>query len=105
MSHHTENQVKAAFQTAPIILRKLQDAGLKHPSIELFADASGKLNLGYEKDVKPEYWKLATSLIHSVRLQTCYDCLSNKCNLGDKHMVSIQFCCGLVVESGTHTKE
>lgn len=82
--HHTPEQVQKAFQYAPVLLRKLKEAGLQFPSIQLYEDASGTLILGSQKEVTDEQAELASTLIYSRR----------GTSFGDN--VGIRFCCGLV---------
>jgi len=82
MSHHTEEQVTAAFAHAPKILRELTEAGVQHPHFQLFSDASGTLNLG--PNPTQDQRTLATNLVFSNRWSS---------DTGD---VKINFCCGLV---------
>lgn len=81
--HHTPEQVKKAFAYAPQVLRQLQEAGVEYPSLLLYEDASGQLNLGQK--VTTEQFKLATSLVKS-RRQSMFT-----------KAVTIDFCCGLVL--------
>jgi hypothetical protein len=102
MSHHTTEQVQAAFNIAPSILTKLTEAGIEHPNFRLFNDASGELNLGEEGKVTSEQYELAVNLVHSARMKPCYKCLLERSKDKHLHPIVIQFCCGLVVAAGEH---
>ena len=65
--HHTEEEVDLAFRCVPKILRKLKDAGVELPSVRLFYDASGSLDLGDVNRVTDEQAKMAEELIRSRR--------------------------------------
>ena len=81
--HHTPEQIEKAFAYAPIVLRKLKEAGVELPVLKLYGDASGQLSLG--RKVTEDQYKLAISLVKSQR-QSMF---------GDR--VAIDFCCGLVL--------
>ena len=80
--HHTSEQVDKAFAYAPTVLRKLVEAGVGLPSLQLYEDASGTLRLG--QDPTQEQCDLAMSLVRSNRRD----------NFSDQ--IAINFCCGLV---------
>lgn len=67
MSHHTPEQVDRAFANLPNILRKLEEAGVENPSVEMHSDGSGRLVLGQYKDITEEQVQLASDLVSSHR--------------------------------------
>ena len=83
--HHTPEQVKKAFSYAPILLHKLTDAGVQFPSLTLYEDASGTLNLG--ENITMKQYDLAMSLVKSRRQSLLAE------------GIGIDFCCGLVIEA------
>lgn len=86
-SHHTDKQIAAAFTYAPTVLKRLAQAGVKYPKLELFADASGALILaenGTGDNITREQYELASDLVFSRR------------PIMDSKRVGIVFCCGLV---------
>jgi len=86
--HHTQEQIDKAFAAIPKLLRLLQDAGIQNPSVELHADASGKLVLGTTMDdFTNGQIEFAMDLVKS---QRPYDMLG----LSDK--IGITSCCGFV---------
>ena len=93
-SHHSPEEIKAAFEKTPGILNQLKEAGCKYPRFELFEDASGYLILGKEGEVTGSQWELASNLVHSVRTRWCMECLEDAPQ-EHKHEIAIQFCCGL----------
>jgi hypothetical protein len=100
-SHHSPEQIQAAFNAAPQVLRKLEQAGIAGPSFELCADASGKLILGREGTLTTEQIRLACDLIFSNRLRVCPRCVMRKPHASDyQHEIEILFCCGLVQAAG-----
>lgn len=82
-SHHTQDQIVAAFAKAPQILAQLTAAGVALPYFELFADASGTLWLGKHPTVAQ--LELACTLVQSSRP-----------NFDREPEMGITFCCGLV---------
>jgi hypothetical protein len=101
-SHHTEAEIKAAFQRAPEILKELVGLGAELPYFVLFEDASGELVLGSDGAVLKSVVDRAKELVHSERFKYCLPCLDDA--LDDKktphfHKIAIQFCCGLVNHS------
>lgn len=110
--HHSEEQIAEAFNKAPKILAALVRVGVPLPSVTLFADASGSLNLGKAKDLTYAQMKFATEQVHSNRIGMCMPCLKAMVPLdrssGDtppddvelpdhsEHDVTIDFCCGLI---------
>lgn len=89
----------AIFLAAPLILRDLAEAGIEHPSLELFVDGSGKLKLGAEANLSDEQIKLAVDLVHSQRFETCIKCLKQIDHAKESHNVTIHFCGGLYEEA------
>lgn len=82
-AHHTSEEVKRAFAYAPEVLRQLEQAGVQLASLELYADASGKLWL--PDNMTPAQVELAMDLVMSQRPVWRYGAV-----------VGIAFCCGLV---------
>ena len=99
--HHTKEQVDKAFAHAPVILRKLKEAGVSYPYFELHVDASGRLLLGDERSrITGEQMALAQELLKSVRpyqmfCSLCFD-EGSKEHKGHPHPIGVTFCCGLV---------
>jgi len=97
--HHTPEQVDKAFAYAPTILRKLSEAGVPLPSLELFADASGRLHLGNTNNkITNKQYKLAEDLLYTTRP---YETFCDRCFAGEDpaehtHEIGLTFCCGLV---------
>lgn len=95
--HHTQEQVDKAFAYAPVILRKLKEAGVRLPHFELYADASGRVHLGStEEKITNDQYRLAQDLLRSNRP---YEMMCVKCLDGEEehpHEVGVTFCCGLV---------
>ena len=83
--HHTEEEVDLAFRCVPEILRQLREAGVELPSVRLFYDASGSLNLGNAKLVTEEQAKMAEELIRSRRW-----------SVDDAGNAVLTSCCGFV---------
>ena len=84
MTHHTPEQIDAAFTRAPGILEKLKMLGVDNPYFELFSDASGCLVLGPLGNVTEGQLKAAQNLLSSIRPLYRYD------------VIGVAFCCGLV---------
>jgi hypothetical protein len=84
-SHHTSEQVAAAFAKGPHILAELVTLGVPYPSLELYADASGTLWLG--DDPTDLQITRATELVKSTRFT----------HIGST--LGISFCCTLVDHS------
>ena len=63
----TREQTAARFVRAGEVLAELTAAGVELPSVTLFYDASGSLNLGHKRPTK-EQTELAVALVQSQRL-------------------------------------
>lgn len=113
MSHHTKEQIQAAFARAPEVLEQLQKAGIPYPAFELYADASGRLRLGWEDEgITGAQLRLAQDLVRSVRpyqmmCPICFDTVRKHESYAKsgmpqpvphKHYIGVTFCCGLVPE-------
>lgn len=100
-SHHTKEQVRAAFARAPEILEQMIAAGCRLPRFELFIDGSGRIALGDEAVVTDEQLRLAQRLLRSTRpYETMCPICMQAIMFGGKpkphtHTVGVTFCCGL----------
>jgi hypothetical protein len=89
MSHHTQEECKAAKRVSLDILREIVDADPNDehtPTLEIYDDGSCALNLG--RFPSPERCRVAKKLLWSDRID--YDDDSN---------VILHSCCGLVTEA------
>ena len=84
MTHHSDEEIAAAFQAAPIILKELRELGLPRCSFRLFEDASGKLLVPSGIVISREVAGKVYALVYSSRVSMVPE------------EPGIDFCCGLV---------
>lgn len=88
MGYHTPEQIERAFIKAAKILAQIEALGVKFPSIELCADASG--TLWFLEPVTIEQWDKLTELVRSDYLYPL------PLPPGQENRIGVQFGYGLI---------